>query len=213
MEEENKDDGGHRTPGHPVHPGETNDGLRTQDNADDKGRGGISEADAVEAPADYVDQAKTLLKLAWAKTKVCMKKTYEITKHLCIILFYLSKEACITLKAKSIVCFGHAKEMYHRIPIYVETREERNQRWLENLFFWVKVFGSLISLLDIFVKVYYYEKSRWTTKELEEIYISIFYFRPILISVVLLYNFIINLKRICINKNKKTKKYKDDVAY
>ena len=105
------------------------------------------------------------------------------------------------------------KERYQNLPIYVETKEERNERWLENIFFWVKLLGSLISLFDLMVKIFYYSRSRFSSKMLKQIYSAVFYFRPILISIVLLYNLLINIKRICKNRYSKNKKYKDDVAY
>ena len=89
----------------------------------------------------------------------------------------------------------------------------RRHRRLENTLLVVRFLGSLISLFDIFCKISYLGKSRFSSFTVEEIYLALLFFRPLVVGSALAYNFCVGLTRICRKRNQKVKKQREDAAY
>ena len=73
--------------------------------------------------------------------------------------------------------------------------------------------GAVILLFDVFCKISYYRTSRFASKEIKVLYYNVLFFRPIMLVLVIFYNFLLRTKNLWKAKNKKDKKYKDDIAY
>ena len=57
----------------------------------------------------------------------------------------------------------------------------------------MRMFGSIIALLDLFVKFAYYDYSRFASQQIRDIYASFLSLRPILLAIVFSYNLIVGL--------------------
>ena len=73
--------------------------------------------------------------------------------------------------------------------------------------------GAVILLFDIFCKISYYRTSRFASIEIKALYFRLLFFRPIMLVFGIFYNFLVQVKTLWKIKNKKDKKYKDDIGY
>lgn len=73
--------------------------------------------------------------------------------------------------------------------------------------------GAVILLFDVFCKISYYNTSRFASTEIKGLYYRLLFFRPIMLVLGIFYNFLARAKNLWKIKNKKDKKYKDDIAY
>lgn len=78
---------------------------------------------------------------------------------------------------------------------------------------YTRIVGAVILLFDIFLKLSYYTTSRFASIEIQGLYFRLLFFRPIMLVLGIFYNFLIQAKTLWKIKNKKDKKYKDDIGY
>ena len=83
----------------------------------------------------------------------------------------------------------------------------------ENLFFLVRVIGSLIVCSDTLMKLDYGKKSKFSSLEMKHLYLLMLTTRPICIFFSNMYNWMVNIKISCKKSDRIHKKYKDDVAW
>ena len=74
----------------------------------------------------------------------------------------------------------------------------------------MRVFGSLVALIDIFAKIAYYDYSVFASTHIKQIYLSFLFLRPIMISVIILYNFLIGVKIIVKSRKIKQRQVVED---
>ena len=84
---------------------------------------------------------------------------------------------------------------------------------LENMYLVVRFIGSCIVAADIILKFMYFQRSKFASYYLKDIYYYFLCMRPLLLLGSNLYNFLLNCKNSEKVERKLKKKYKDDVAW
>mmetsp|Transcript_41490 Transcript_41490/g.63322 ORF Transcript_41490/g.63322 Transcript_41490/m.63322 type:complete len:91 (+) Transcript_41490:1107-1379(+) len=83
----------------------------------------------------------------------------------------------------------------------------------DNVLYFVRFVGSFIVYFDVFAKFSYFSFSRFSSLFLKEIYWGFLWFRPVILTIIILYNFMIGLKLLWRSYRTKDPKYKDDITY
>lgn len=103
-----------------------------------------------------------------------------------------------------------------KIEKQAATAQEKHEQkvvFLENLYLVVRFVGSCIVATDLFLKIMYFEKSKFSSYYLKDLYYYFLCLRPFLLLATNFYNWCLNIKKSFKAQKKLEKKYKDDVAW
>lgn len=101
------------------------------------------------------------------------------------------------------------------LPIELTEDDKKRLRFqkFENTLLGLRIAGSIVMCWDVCIKCAYYNFSRFASIGLKQVYLCLLFFRPFMLFLMTLYYILLDCKTYYSEKDRKGKKFKDDIAY